>query len=362
MLPSTDMDGVAEIVERLRTFPFQPSPLPVGAAFGRQFGADASGLLLGNERRFSSPHRYPAPFRDVVLRGAGEVPLGAHVAMQPGPAPLLVICHGLCMTRRFRAVISLARHAFERWGWHVVTYDARGCGQSAWLGEEQPTGGWLEGEDLVQVARELRRDERVVAVHALGISLGGSAVLNAARVDSDARAHGEAPALDSIVSVSGPTVLHDAIEHISTRPPLRDDFFVLWAMFRVAIRINARRLGVSVGDATWRHATDEWLATRAGVDPEEFRSRASAANFADRITVPTLLLHAEDDFCVPVEQARAVERAAAENPNVHVWVQPRGNHAAFDAVARRWYRSVLRRWGEYWTPGAAAQAAAEDAA
>jgi hypothetical protein len=61
-----------------------------------------------------------------------------------------------------------------------------------------------------------------------------------------------------------------------------------------------------------------------------------------------------------VFHARALEEAAADNPNVHVWIQPRGNHAAFDAVARRWYRSVLRRWCEHWTADAARPSGAGD--
>ena len=269
--------------------------------------------------------------------------------MQRGEAPLLVICHGLCMTMRFRAVIQLALHAYHRWGWHVIAYDARGCGESAWLCDEQPTGGWLEGEDLVHLARQLRRDERVNSVHALGISLGGSTVLNGARIESAAREAGDPTALDSVISVSGPTVLDEAVEHISTRPPITSDFWILYNMFRVAIRINARRLGADAGDVTWRHATEAWSAAYHGVDPVEFQQRASAATFADSIAIPTLQLHATDDFCVPVSQAIALDRAARDNPNVHVWVTDRGNHAAFDAVARRWYRSVIRRWGEYWT-------------
>lgn len=355
LAPPAARDGaeVAELVERLATFPFEPLPLPVNVAFGRQFGADAPGLVLGNNRRFATPHRFPRTWQDRTLTGHGGTPLAATVSMQDGPAPVLVLCHGLCMTRRFRSLISLARHAADRWGWHVVAYDARGCGQSAWLGQDQPTGGYLEGEDLVAIARALRRDSRVLAVHAVGISLGGSSVLNGARAESEARAAGALPSLDSVVSVSGPTELGAAIEHISTAPAVRDDFWVLFQGFRLAIRMNSRRLGLPRTVSTWRCATDQWLAPHTGVEPEEFRTRASAVGFADRIAIPTLHLHAEDDFCVPVAQAHVLDEAARDNGNVQVWVQPRGNHAAFDAVARRWYRSVLRRWCEHWTPATA---------
>ena len=353
--------GVDELVERLRTFPWKPLPLPVNAAFGRQFIADSSVLVLGNQQRFSSPHNYPRTWERRTVHGHDGLPLAATVAMQPGPAPMLVICHGLCMTMRFRAVIKLARHAFENWGWHVAVYDARGCGQSAWLSDEQMTGGYLEGEDLVAIARDLRSDERVQAVHAVGISLGGSSVLNGARVESSARDRGEAPALDSVVSVSGPTMINEAIDHISTPPRFGSDFWPLFRLFRLAIHVNSRRIGLSPGDATWRHASTAFLEMLEDApDPTEFYSRASAALWADQIRIPTLQLHAEDDFCVPVFHARALEEAATDNPHVHVWVQPRGNHAAFDAVARRWYRSVLRRWCEHWTTAASHARAERD--
>ncbi len=342
--------AVHEIVERLRTFPFKPLPLPVHAAFGLQFLADSSVLVLGNQRRFSSPYRYPADWEQRTVHGSDGLPLAATMKLQPHPAPMLVICHGLCMTMRFRAVIQLARHAFEQWGWHVVAYDARGCGQSAWLNDEQMSGGYHEGEDLVAIARELRRDPRVQAVHAVGISLGGSTVLNGARVESSARERGEGVALDSVVSVSGPTLIDEAIDHISTPPRIHEDFWPLYRCFRLAIRVNARRLGLPPGEMTWRYATDTWLEMQSDISVDEYHARASAALWADQIRIPTMQIHAEDDFCVPVLHARALEDATTDNPHVHVWIQPRGNHASFDAVARRWYRSVLRRWGEHWTP------------
>lgn len=351
-VPGDGRRSVDDIVARLRRFPFEPLPLPVQAAFTRQFGADASVLLFGNARRFSSPHRYPAPFRAVEIPGYGGVPLAATVAMQPGPAPLLVLCHGLFMTMRFRALIKLAQLAYERWGFHVVAFDARGCGRSAWLNECQMTGGWLEGRDTIEIVRRLRRDPRVTAAHAVGISLGGSTVLNAARVESDERAAGAEPALDSVISVSGPTRISEAVAHISDRPPLGHDFLPLWGLFRLGIRINARRVGVHPGDGTFRHAVANWLAVAEGVDADEFCTRSSAASFGADIHIPTLHLHASDDFCVPVLHGHALADAAADNPDVHVWIVERGNHAAFDAVARRWYRSVLRRWCEYWTPPA----------
>src|SRR5688572_15295994 len=118
-----DGSEVAELVERLATFPFEPNRLPVNVAFGRQFGMDAPGLVLGNNQRFATPHRFPRTWVHRTLSGFGGTPLAATVLMQPNPAPVLVLCHGLCMTRRFRALISLARHAAERWGWHVVAYD-----------------------------------------------------------------------------------------------------------------------------------------------------------------------------------------------------------------------------------------------
>jgi fermentation-respiration switch protein FrsA (DUF1100 family) len=72
--------------------------------------------------------------------------------------------------------------------------------------------------------------------------------------------------------------------------------------------------------------------------------------------VPVLVLHAEDDEVVPVEHARMLEQAAADNDNVRVWIVPGGGHAAFDAIDRDWTYAVYRAFFERLATYAAAPA------
>jgi predicted alpha/beta-fold hydrolase len=88
-----------------------------------------------------------------------------------------------------------------------------------------------------------------------------------------------------------------------------------------------------------------------GVTPEELWRRTSAVNNIGAAAVPVLVLHPVDDGIVPVEHARMLDKAAAGNDWVRVWMLPGGAHGATDAIDRDWtfavYRAFFERWAEY---------------
>jgi predicted alpha/beta-fold hydrolase len=170
-------------------------------------------------------------------------------------------------------------------------------------------------------------------------------MLNASRFSSEAEDH---PLDGGAVCVSPPTMIDIALRHISTKPHPRDAFFGLWHVFQAAIKGNVRRLGLSREVRTWIDLVTELSAPYYGIPMEEFADRASAVNFADRIDQPVLVLHAADDFLVPVQHAYALQDAAADNENIHIMVRDVGAHVSFGAVDPSWYFSTVRRWVEYW--------------
>jgi predicted alpha/beta-fold hydrolase len=123
-------------------------------------------------------------------------------------------------------------------------------------------------------------------------------------------------------------------------------------VFEATIKAAVRRRGLDPSIRYWRDFVCRLSAPYYGVTVEEFVSRASAVNFADRIETPGLVLHAADDFLVTVQHAFALQDAARGNPNLHVMIRDAGAHVAFGAVDSSWYHSVVRRWLEYWAePG-----------
>ena len=345
-MPTGDARSVADIVGVLEQFPFRPLPISTNAAFFRDHGPDALGALLSpNPQITTIPHMYPRPFEQRLFAGTGGVQLAGMQAMHAQRGPAVVICHGLLMTKNFDAIIQLARRAFEQWGFHVVTLDLRGWGQSVWTTDAPASAGYLEGRDIVEVCRELHRDPRVTSVAGIGYSLGGASMLNAAHASSLSEDH---PLDGGTVAVSPPTVIDVALDHISTKPHWRDPFFGLWHLFQATIKSNVRRRGLPKDVTTWRDLTTTMSAPYYGIPIEEFCARASAANFAHEITQPVLAIHAADDFLVPVQHAYALQDAVVDNPWVHVAVRDAGAHVSFGAVDASWYYSTLRRWLEYW--------------
>lgn len=340
-----------EIVGAVDAIPYDPIPLPSTMSFFRDNGPDALGALLSNNPQITTiPHLYPQPFQERLFTGAEGVQLAGMQAMHEHRGPAVVICHGLLMTKNFDIIIQLARRAFESWGFHVVTLDLRGWGQSAWTTDAPASGGYMEGRDILEVCRELHRDDLVTSVAAIGFSLGGASVLNAAHASSS---DPDAPLDGGAVCISAPTNIADALRHISTAPHWRDPFFGLWHLFRATIKGTVRKRGLRRDLRTWVELVDEISVPYYGVGKDEFAERASAVGFANEITVPVLALHADDDFLVPIHHALELADAAVDNPWIHVVTKPYGAHVSFTAVDARWYHTSLRRWLEYWaTPGA----------
>lgn len=349
-MPPPEKRSVREITDHIKQIPFEPVSLPTTLAFLRDNGPDALGSLLSNNPKLAAlPHRYPQPFRDRLFTGHDGRSIAGIQAMHDHRGPAVVICHGLLMTKNFDAIIRIARRAFEAWGFHVVALDLRGWGDSSWTSDAPASAGLFEGRDIIEVCRELHRDELVTSVAAIGYSLGGASVLNAAHISSLAE---DTPLDGGAITVSAPTDIREALRHISTKPHWRDPFYGLFQLFRAYIKDTVRRRGMEPTARTWEDLVAQVSAPYYEMSIEEICERASAINFADEINQPVLDLHSVDDFVVPVEHAYLLRDAASNNPNVQVIIKNVGAHVSFSAVDSRWYHSVIRQWLEYWaTPG-----------
>jgi predicted alpha/beta-fold hydrolase len=345
-MPSGDARSVQDVVSELLRFPHRPLNLPPRLAFFRENGADGLGMLFSTKPAVPTlPHLYPSQFRPRLFSGADGVQLSALQAMHAKPGPALIICHGFLTDKNFDYIRTIARRAYRDWGFHVVTFDLRSFGQTAWTSQAPSTSGYKEGQDVVEVARELKANPLVTSVGVLGYSLGGCTALNAARESSDAP---DSPIDGGVLTVSAPTEMRRAIEYVSKRPPFSHPYFGLWLIFQISFHAGLRNNGLDRSLREWGDIVKDQSLPYYNVDEETFYERASAARFADRIQIPVLALHARDDFLVPVDHAEVLADATAENPNVHVWMIDQGAHCSFNAIDRRWYTSVVRRWFEYW--------------
>lgn len=345
MPTDSEQRSVTDIVAHLQQFPFDPIPMSTHASFYREYGVESLALLFSSNHAMAGlPHIYPSHFQPRLFTGHDGAQIAGIMAMHSTPGPALIIAHGLMTTKNFDHIRQMAIQAYE-WGFHVVAIDLRGWGQTAWTTDAPSAAGYYEGRDIVAIARWLQQQDRVTSVGALGYSLGGASVLNAAHAAS---VDESSPLNGGVIALSAPTEMLRAIDHISEAPSWRNPRFVMYHMLQLFLRQSARTFGYGPELAHWNRLVEARSVPYYGVDRETFHSRASAVNWAQEISVPTLQLHAADDFMVPVDHAYAFRDAAEGNPNVHVWVVDVGAHIAFTSVDTRWFNSVIRRWFEYW--------------
>jgi dipeptidyl aminopeptidase/acylaminoacyl peptidase len=292
--------------------------------------------------------RYPSEFAELTFEGADGDRIGASVALHERPRPGLVIVHGTFSTRRFDYVRQIAIRAHRDWGFNVAAIDLRGFGPRAPAGLVN-TGGWKEAADVIAAAGLLRA-RGATSVGALGISLGGSATLNAGCADGAQRA------LDGgVAAVSPAAEVRSAAALISRRVDPRHP------SYPIAAAVARLRGG---GGARWPSGVetlDRYLelvaARRYEIAPEELYTRASPVARIANARVPTLILHPEGDPVVKVENARMLAQASGGNDLVHVWLLGGAAHGALDAEDPDWayavYRTFFERWADYPSRGAA---------
>jgi len=253
----------------------------------------------------------------------------------------LIVVHGLFSSRRFDYVRQIAVRAHFEWGFNVLALDLRAFGLTNLTSQAPTTVGWKEGEDIVAAGRYLKQ-LGATTVGALGISLGGSAVLGACH------AEGAEEALDGgILAVSPPADPKAMAERLSRRLPRNHPAYVINRGFRAMLTSRVRQSRwEGIGDFV--DPLERISAPYYDVAPEELWRRSSAKEHIADATVPVLVLHPEDDDIIPVEHARMLAEAAAGSDLVRVWILPGGGHGAIDAVDGEWFYAVTRGFFERW--------------
>lgn len=169
---------------------------------------------------------------------------------------------------------------------------------------------------------------------------------------------------DAVIGDMGGKDLADAlagVEHLAARR-LADGarvgilgwsyggFMVAWAVSQTT-RFKAAVMGAGICDFHSFHAQSnipDWdsrfLAADPNENPQAYRDR-SAITFAARVTTPTLIVHGEQDPCVPVNQAYAFYRALRERDTpVELAVYPREGHGFRERDHLRDFHTRMVGW------------------
>lgn len=252
---------------------------------------------------------------------------------QPRVAPAVVVLHGVGGSSD-DAYVQRASVALLHAGFSVLRLNQRGTGRGAGRARRLYHAGL--GEDLALAVEHLAQRADVERIGALGFSLGGHVALRHAADE----AH---PRLRALATVSAPVDLaagmrafdeaRQSVGAVYERLIVNSLLDKARALKRAtpAVPFELRDLR-AVRDIRSFDAVVT-VPCNGFADTEDYWRRVSVAPHLHRVTVPTLMIHADDDTIVPVGPLRQV----AVSRSVERRVRPRGGHIGFvDEVRQLW--------------------------
>ena len=273
------------------------------------------------------PHTLPAP-EARLFQVEPEVQVLCHCHWQPerARAMTVIVVHGLEGSSESQYMYGLGSKAWAE-GMNVVRMNMRTCGGTEGLAPTLYHNGL--GSDVGAIVEELIRADKLERVAMVGYSMGGNLVLY--RAGTWGR---EAPPqLKAVCAVSPAMDLATSADALNEPA----NFAYQWHFVR-RLKQRFRRKAALLPDRydatrtrgirTIREFDDQITAPYSGYgDADTYYARCSASQHLDRITVPTLILHALDDPFIRVsEESRARARA---NANITYIESEHGGHCAF---------------------------------
>ncbi len=247
-------------------------------------------------------------------------------------APTAIILHGLEGSSSSQYVLGNANKLWSA-GCNAIRMNMRNCGGTERLSPTLYHSG-LSG-DVLAVLRFFSARDQLTSFSLIGYSMGGNLVLKLA----GELGQNPPPPLRSVVGVSpamdlGPSA--DALHQLRNRLYERRFLRAMTRRFRRKAAFFPRAFDPARAEAIhslrdFDHRITAFYSGFRGAD--DYYYRAAAARILDRISVPTLILHALDD---PFVRLTSETRAKiAGNPHITLIEPERGGHCAFLARADR---------------------------
>ena len=240
--------------------------------------------------------------------------------------PTLVMWHGMEGSTASAYMVSTADKAF-RAGFNVVRVNYRNCGGTEHLSPTLYHGGLTD--DLRAVIDELIKIDHLSRILVAGFSLGGNMVLKLGGEYAD----NPPPEVLGICAISPSVDLRASTSRMNLR---RNWIYQQNFLRRLKNRIKLKNklfpdlYDISgLGDIhSIEQFDDRFIAPAFGfADARDYYAKASALNLIQRIRIPTLIIHAEDDPFIPFAPLR--DPSVAANSYVLLIATEQGGHVAF---------------------------------
>ena len=255
--------------------------------------------------------------------------------------PTIVVWHGIEGSTSSNYMQAIAEKGFQA-GFNVIRVNFRNCGGTEHLTETIYHGGL--SADLAAVVKELIEKDQISRMMLVGFSLGGNLVLKLAGEYGDNPPTG----ILGVCAVSPSVDLSASAEMILKRSNWiyhRDFVRRLKQRIRTNHKLYPARYDISGLHEvhTLREFDDRYTSRAHGfADAADYYNRSSSIRVIDRIRIPTLIIHAEDDPFIPF--APLLDPLVAENPFILLIGPQRGGHVAFISASRE--SDADRFWAE----------------
>lgn len=254
-----------------------------------------------------------------------------------GAGRLVVLCHGLEGDTSQPYIRGMAK-AFNRIGWDALAWNYRGCS-----GEPNRTlRAYHSGatEDLEAVLLHALKNKNYSKAALVGFSLGGNLILKylgerGAKIDAR---------IQKAVAFSVPCDLKASSAHLA-KPANKIYMMAFLSRLKKKIRAKKKLFPGQIDDRgyfklkTFKDFDDRYTATLHGFkDALDYWKQSSALGYLDAISIPTLMVNAQDDPFLPEECFP--EAVARNHPYLYLETPPTGGHVGFVS---------FNEDGEYWS-------------
>ena len=294
---------LAKVASAFADHPFKPHSL-----FQNGHAQTLAAFAWPRRRRFRSDND-----EQRLFQVADDAQVLAHCRWQPNPKEHLtvVIWHGIEGSSESTYMLSTAHKAFQA-GLNVIRMNLRSCGGTDHLTPTIYHGGM--SEDLHVVVDQLIKQDELTRVVVVGFSLGGNQVLKMAGEYAD-----NPPAqVLGIAAVSPSVDLSASADLIMKRSNWlyhRDFVRRLKQRVRSKHKLFPERYDLSGLNLvrTIKEFDDRFTSRAHGfADADDYYQRASSLRVIDKLRIPTLIIHAEDDPFIPFAPLR--DPAVTNNP------------------------------------------------
>jgi len=237
-------------------------------------------------------------------------------------SPTVIIVPGLNGSTISSYVRGTAAKAYAR-GFNVIRLNLRNGGNSEKYSQTLLHAG--QSADVQAVVKELLTADQLPWVGIISFSFGGNVCLKAVAEWGTAVPKG----FGGVVGISPMIDLTSAVNKVDHHAPGIYRWQLLRGLkssYRTRNRLFPGKMDprAMVGVETLR-AYDEQTAKYNGfVDADDYYQKTSAITVLSRITVPVLLIQADDDAVIPAEAAQRVN-----NPAIDVIITRGGGHGGF---------------------------------